>query len=213
MRHPRKGSPVPTDEPGRGALGAVCNAPTPHVARTRARRPMEHEERDAMKRERCTARRRDGERCGAPAVRGALVCRCHGGACPNAMRSAQARSAIQVHLAAMPYLEESVARLIGSHERYMAKLADGDKPRRCRARRSDGQPCGCWAIRGGYVCRVHGGAAPQVRAKANVRLESARIYREFARGVGRTAGGRRVRSAQQSFRRSSLETLARTPSA
>lgn len=141
-----------------------------------------------MERERCTARRRDGERCGAPAVRGAPVCRRHGGASPNVMRAAQARSALQIHLATMPYLEECVARLVASHERYLAKLADGDKPRRCRVRRTDGQPCGGWAIRGGYVCRVHGGAAPQVRAKANIRLESARIYREFARSVGRTSG-------------------------
>ena len=147
---------------------------------------MEHRTGDAMKRQQCAARRRDGERCGAPAVRGALVCRRHGGASPNTMRAARARSALQLHLAAMPYLEDWIAHLIGSHERYLAKLADGDKPRRCRARRTDGQPCGCWAIRGGFVCRVHGGAAPQVRAKAKVRLESARIYREFARGVGRT---------------------------
>ena len=139
-----------------------------------------------MKRERCTARRRDGERCGAPAVRGTLVCRRHGGASPNVMRAGQARVALQVHLASMPYLEELVARLVGSHERYLATLADGDKPRRCRARRTDGQPCGCWAIRGGYVCRVHGGAAPQVRAKADARLVAAQVCREFARGVGRT---------------------------
>jgi hypothetical protein len=101
------------------------------------------------------------------------------------MRTAQARSALQLNLAAMPYLEAWVAHLIDSHERYLAKLANGDKPRRCHARRTDGQPCGCCAIRGGFVCRAHGGAAPQVRSKANARLEAARVYREFARGVGR----------------------------
>jgi hypothetical protein len=57
------------------------------------------------------------------------------------MRAAQARSVLQIHLAAMPHLEERVAHLIDSHERYLAKLANGDKPRRCRARRTDGQLC------------------------------------------------------------------------
>ena len=52
--------------------------------------------------------------------------------------------------------------------------------RRCRGRRSSGQPCRAWAIRGGFVCRAHGGAAPAVRDKVNRRLEIARIYREFA---------------------------------
>src|SRR5690242_18758926 len=40
----------------------------------------------------------------------------------------------------------------------------------CTARRSDGQPCKAQAIRGGSVCRVHGGSAPQVRRKAAERL-------------------------------------------
>ncbi len=39
-------------------------------------------------------------------------------------------------------------------------------PRRCHARRTDGEPCRRYAIRGGVVCRVHGGAAPQVVANA-----------------------------------------------
>lgn len=43
--------------------------------------------------------------------------------------------------------------------------------RRCIAKRSDGQPCRRWAIKGGATCTSHGGAAPQVRAKAAVRAE------------------------------------------
>lgn len=47
---------------------------------------------------------------------------------------------------------------------------------RCTAHRSDGQPCGAWSIRGGYVCRVHGGRAPQVRAAAEWRLWHAKVW-------------------------------------
>lgn len=41
---------------------------------------------------------------------------------------------------------------------------------RCTARRKNGVPCKNSAIRGGNVCRMHGGGAPQVRAAAQVRI-------------------------------------------
>lgn len=48
-----------------------------------------------------------------------------------------------------------------------------------------GEPCGRPPIRGGFVCPKHGGAAPQVRAKANERLadliDPDRALREAAR--------------------------------
>ncbi len=45
-------------------------------------------------------------------------------------------------------------------------------PRRCSARRKrTGEPCGAWAIKGGNVCRIHGGMAPQTQAKAKQRLD------------------------------------------
>ena len=40
----------------------------------------------------------------------------------------------------------------------------------CTAKRSNHESCKAKAIRGGNVCRVHGGAAPQVRRKAAERL-------------------------------------------
>src|SRR4029078_9525911 len=53
---------------------------------------------------------------------------------------------------------------------YSERLAS---PRRCRARRQrDGKPCGCYAIRGATVCRIHGGMAPQVQRKAKARKDS-----------------------------------------
>lgn len=48
-----------------------------------------------------------------------------------------------------------------------------DNPRRCSAHTRAGTRCGAWAIRGGNVCRVHGGGAPQTIAKAKQRLELA----------------------------------------
>jgi hypothetical protein len=109
------------------------------------------------------------------------------------LRNAEFLTALRETHAALPYLERWVASMVDEDRRYFAGLAGGDRPRRCGARRTDGRPCHCWAIRGGYVCRVHGGAAPQVRAKARARLESARIYREVMAersGTGRSARAR-----------------------
>jgi hypothetical protein len=43
----------------------------------------------------------------------------------------------------------------------------------CTAKRSNGQPCKAQAIKGGKVCRSHGGAAPQVRDAARQRILAA----------------------------------------
>lgn len=40
---------------------------------------------------------------------------------------------------------------------------------RCTAHRSDGTPCQAPAIRGGTVCQAHGGSAPAVRRRAEIR--------------------------------------------
>lgn len=62
-------------------------------------------------------------------------------------------------------------------------MSEGNRKRRrelglitkehCTARRQDGQPCGMTPIRGATVCRMHGGAAPQVVKKARERLAMA----------------------------------------
>lgn len=133
-----------------------------------------------MERERCTARRRDGQQCGAKAVLGATVCRVHGGSAPQVRRNAERLAAIWEFRASLPYLQGWVDQLRAEHERGTSGLLKATRPRRCTAKRRDGRRCGNWSIRGGFVCRMHGGAAPQVRAKARARLEAARIYREIA---------------------------------
>jgi hypothetical protein len=41
---------------------------------------------------------------------------------------------------------------------------------KCTGHKSNGEICGAWAIKGGSVCRVHGGSAPQVKDAARMRL-------------------------------------------
>ena len=56
--------------------------------------------------------------------------------------------------------------------------------RRCAARRTDGRPCGGYAVAGGTVCASHGGRAPQVKAAAARRVAevAARAaYRRYSR--------------------------------
>ena len=44
---------------------------------------------------------------------------------------------------------------------------------RCSAHRKNGAVCRNYAIRGGNVCRMHGGGAPQVRRRAQERILAA----------------------------------------
>ena len=40
----------------------------------------------------------------------------------------------------------------------------------CKAHRTNGEPCKLFPVRGAAVCSVHGGRAPQVKAKAQDRM-------------------------------------------
>ncbi|PSG97484.1 hypothetical protein BRD56_05365 [Thermoplasmatales archaeon SW_10_69_26] len=53
---------------------------------------------------------------------------------------------------------------------------DADLPpddRRCTATNNRGERCRKYAIKGGNVCEVHGGSAPQVKKKAGERMREA----------------------------------------
>ncbi len=52
---------------------------------------------------------------------------------------------------------------------------------RCAARRTNGEPCGNFAMVGSRVCHAHGGRAPQVRNAARRRLAMAEVYTVLAR--------------------------------
>jgi len=57
-----------------------------------------------------------------------------------------------------------------SGKRQRRKLDGVVQRRTCTAHTRDGTPCKNAPILGGTVCRMHGGAAPQVRARADARL-------------------------------------------
>ncbi len=48
-------------------------------------------------------------------------------------------------------------------------------PRKCTATNRAGGPCGKFAMRGGQVCRNHGGSSPQALAKAAAAVELAEL--------------------------------------
>ncbi|MDJ0393515.1 hypothetical protein QMK17_09240 [Rhodococcus sp. G-MC3] len=45
----------------------------------------------------------------------------------------------------------------------------------CTARRTDGQPCGNYAVKGSTVCKNHGGFAPHTRLAASQRMVEMRL--------------------------------------
>lgn len=75
----------------------------------------------------------------------------------------------------------------------------------CTAKTSAGRPCRCPAIRGGNVCRTHGGSAPQVKEAARLRLLS---LVDPAIGVLARATRRRVGKAAEKWEPSQTEIAA-----
>lgn len=56
-------------------------------------------------------------------------------------------------------------------------MAKRRQARKCTGRRTDGNPCGNYAVNGATVCAAHGGRAPQVKAKARENLAEERLER------------------------------------
>jgi hypothetical protein len=53
--------------------------------------------------------------------------------------------------------------------------------KRCKGRLADGRPCPWYAINGAEVCRRHGGASPQVRRKAEMRVAQRKALAAYKR--------------------------------
>lgn len=64
--------------------------------------------------------------------------------------------------------------------RQHARRVSGHLVPTCTGHKSSGLPCLKFAIRGGNVCEMHGGAAPHVRAAAEARREMAAVERRLA---------------------------------
>lgn len=71
-------------------------------------------------------------------------------------------------------MEDQPGTVITLRPDLTATLAGTVQPTRCNATNRQGAQCGKKAIPGGRVCRLHGGAAPQVQAAALNRIREAR---------------------------------------
>lgn len=58
-------------------------------------------------------------------------------------------------------------------------MARKRQARRCKARRTNGQPCKAYAVLGCEVCAAHGGSAPRVRATGLLRYWEAKTTAAF----------------------------------
>jgi hypothetical protein len=70
----------------------------------------------------------------------------------------------------------------GSDEKESGLKMPSGRPRparRCRAHRTNGQPCEAYAMVGGFVCSAHGGRAPHVRAAAARRFADAKAQHKM----------------------------------
>ena len=59
-------------------------------------------------------------------------------------------------------------------------MARERQARKCSGKRTDGNPCGAYAITGGTVCTSHGGQLPRVKARAAANLLEQRARLELA---------------------------------
>ncbi len=74
----------------------------------------------------------------------------------------------------------------------------------CTAHRKTGTQCKNGAIPGGAVCRYHGGAAPQVKAKAELRVKEA-LEAMLPNGI--TRYGKLIESEQDSVALNAVKDL------
>lgn len=76
---------------------------------------------------------------------------------------------------------------------------------RCTAHRTNGEPCGNYAMAGGWVCHAHGGRAPAVRAAARRRLVEAELRRQQQQAEAKRQRRTKQQLAEQAVRRAALQ--------
>jgi hypothetical protein len=91
---------------------------------------------------------------------------------------------------------------------YPCPVAKIRQARRCRAHRRDGRPCRCYAVTGAFVCRMHGGAAGQVKRKARERVVEQSARRLLAAWAASPAYQDYQDAAALAGDRPAIETLA-----
>lgn len=65
-------------------------------------------------------------------------------------------------------------------------MSHNPEPKKCRATtKRTGEPCKNWAIKGGTVCKSHGGGSRKVRAKANRTLAQTQTRHKAMRALAR----------------------------
>jgi hypothetical protein len=69
-------------------------------------------------------------------------------------------------------------------------MARKRQAKHCTGHRTDGSPCGAWAMQGGSVCFAHGGKAGQVKAAAQARLVVERAAARFGVELDGTPPGK-----------------------
>lgn len=87
----------------------------------------------------CRAKRSDGNACNAPAMRGQLVCRTHGGSAPQAKRSARVRLAALVDPAVQTLAREMANQSNASRDKQAAANSVLDRAGYGRASKIEGE--------------------------------------------------------------------------
>ena len=67
---------------------------------------------------------------------------------------------------------------------------------KCTAKRTNGEPCNAYAVKGLKVCRVHGGSSKRAKAAAARRLEEEKAQRRMTREATRLIGSTPLDPAQ-----------------
>lgn len=90
----------------------------------------------------------------------------------------------------------------------MSEVERDGHARQCAAKTSSGVRCRAFAIRGGMVCRAHGGSAPQAKAKAKQRLAAHAAQADAQRLLAHEAAAARLDDPLEALSQVTVEAIA-----